>query len=139
LGRIGWAVFALALQVPLFAVVQAKPKSENVHTPNTDCARCHTMDRAMIEGNVATASTHVVPDVEAQCNACHGDEGPSHRTGMPPRQPIPETLPLSSSGMITCSTCHFVHGEPNPFGAFVRIDNSRGALCLTCHRLEDLQ
>jgi hypothetical protein len=32
-----------------------------------------------------------------------------------------------------------MHGESNTFGDFVRIDNRRGGLCLTCHQLEELQ
>jgi hypothetical protein len=80
----------------------------------------------------------LLPDVDARCNTCHDDEGPSHRTGIPPRSPVPEALPLSN-GTLACATCHFVHGERDPFGDFVRIDNSRGGLCLTCHKLEELQ
>ena len=92
----------------------------------------------MLEGNPVAAPHQLVPDVEERCTACH-DEGPSHRTGLPPRKPVPDALPLSDSGLITCATCHFMHGERDPFGDFVRLDNSRGGLCLTCHQLEELQ
>ena len=127
------------LLVASSAVVRAKPKGENVHTPDTDCSRCHTADRAQLTADPAAAPARLVPDIEARCNACHDDEGPSHHTGIAPRKPVPDTLPLSPDGLITCATCHFVHGESNQFGAFLRIDNSRGGLCLSCHRLEELQ
>jgi predicted CXXCH cytochrome family protein len=52
---------------------------------------------------------------------------------------VPDTLPLSRDGLITCATCHFIHGEKNPYGDFVRMDNTRGGLCLTCHELKELQ
>ena len=116
----------------------AKSTQENVHKPNVDCARCHTVGRPELEENPTAAVHHVAPDVEQRCTVCH-DEGPSHRTGLPPAKPVPDILPLSDTGLITCSTCHFMHGERNPYGDFVRVDNSRGGLCLTCHKLEELK
>ena len=95
--------------------------------------------RALLEQDRVAARTQLLPDVDERCNTCHGDEGPSHRVGIAPRGGLPETLPLSSRGTIMCATCHYIHGERNPFGDFVRVDNSRGALCLTCHKLEELQ
>lgn len=134
----GAATVVAAIAVTL-AAAYARQARENVHRPDADCAGCHTADRATLERDPAAARTALVPDVEARCNACHSDEGPSHRTGMPPKRPVPPPLPLSADGLITCATCHFVHGEKNPFGDFVRIDNSRGGLCLTCHDLSELQ
>jgi len=131
-------LFTLALLTASRQLAEAKPARENVHKPDTDCAGCHTADRASLQGNPAAAPHQVVPDVEQRCTTCH-DEGPSHRTGLPPRSPIPDSLPLADGGLITCATCHFMHGEQNPFGDFVRLDNSRGGLCLTCHKLEELQ
>jgi len=52
---------------------------------------------------------------------------------------VPDALPLSVEGLITCATCHFMHGEQAPFRDFVRIENSRGGLCLTCHDLSELE
>ena len=138
--RVGRFVAALVLLTVLHAVVQAKPKGDNVHRPNADCAACHTAERAALEADPEAARTTLLaPDIEARCYACHSDEGPSHHTGIRPHKPVPDILPLSSSGLITCSTCHFVHGERNPFGDFVRVDNARGGLCLTCHELAELQ
>jgi len=133
------AIAAVALLVATFATTAAKSKRENVHRPDADCASCHTADRARLEREAATARGLLVSDIDARCNACHADEGPSHRTGMPPHRPVPETLPLSGSGVITCGTCHFVHGERESVREFLRIDNSRGGLCLTCHELAELQ
>jgi len=130
-------VYGLVLLVASLSSVQAKPTGENLHVPNANCAHCHTADRPVLEQDPVAAPHQLVPDVEQRCNACH-DEGPSHRTGMPPHSTVPE-LPLSDSGLITCATCHFIHGEKNPYGDFVRIDNARGGLCLTCHKLEELQ
>lgn len=125
--------------VLLGSVVQAKPAHEDVHKADANCGACHTAARALLEQDPISARTQLLPDVDERCNACHGDEGPSHRVGIAPRAPLPDALPLSSSGQIMCATCHFIHGERNPFGDFVRLDNSRGALCLSCHKLEELQ
>lgn len=129
-----------ALSPFLFAAgLDAKPAGENVHRPDADCARCHSAERGVLEQDRGAAQTLLAVDLEQRCFVCHADEGPSHHTGIRPHKPVPDTLPLSSEGLITCATCHFIHGEQDPFGAFVRIDNSRGGLCLTCHELSELE
>lgn len=116
-----------------------KPAGENVHHPGVDCRLCHTSNSATLSQDHATARTMVVPDLEARCGGCHGPLDASHRTGVQPKKSVPESLPLSADGRITCSTCHFMHGESNAFGDFVRIDNRRGGLCLTCHEISELE
>ena len=61
------------------------------------------------------------------------------QTGIPPKGAVPPQLPLSADGKITCATCHFLHGEPGAGEAFCRIDNRKGALCLSCHTLAELE
>jgi len=129
------ALLALLAVVP----AQAKSQGENVHRSDARCDACHTADATALHADPAAASRLLAPDLEARCAACHGDEGPSHATGIPPRPPPPSGLPLSDQGQITCATCHYMHGESNAFGDFVRIDNRRGGLCLTCHQLSELQ
>ena len=122
------------------AVALAKgPRGENVHRPEAECPVCHTADRATLEADRAGARTLVAADIEERCLLCHGDQGPSHHTGIRPRKPVPEALPLSVEGLITCATCHFVHGEHGAGQDFVRIENARGGLCLSCHELSELQ
>jgi hypothetical protein len=127
------------LAAPLAVASAGGPRRENVHRPDADCTTCHTADRGLLEGDRTAARRLVAADVDGRCAACHDDEGPSHRTGIAPRKPVPEVLPLSADGRITCATCHFVHGEPDSFAAFERIDNARGGLCLTCHELAELE
>jgi predicted CXXCH cytochrome family protein len=128
-----------ALLVLLAPAAAKKPPGENVHRPDVECRTCHTVDRAQLDADRKAAKSALAGDLEARCMLCHGDEGPSHHTGIRPQKPVPDTLPLSAEGLITCATCHFVHGEQNPFGKLVRLDNSRGGLCLACHELADLQ
>jgi doubled CXXCH motif protein len=134
--RVWLALVPLVLMAPLVALAKG-PHGENVHRPDADCNTCHSVGRDRLEGN-PEARTLLAADLEERCILCH-DEGPSHHTGILPRKPVPATLPLSEEGLITCATCHFVHGQPNPYGAFLRIDNSRGGLCLTCHELSELR
>jgi hypothetical protein len=135
-----WALLVGALLLALLPEALAVKKgSENVHRADADCARCHTAERGALESDRAAARTLLAADLEDRCYACHSDEGPSHHTGMRPKKPVPDILPLSPQGLITCATCHFIHGEKNPFGQFVRVDNTRGGLCLTCHELSELQ
>ncbi|HVN85202.1 MAG TPA: cytochrome c3 family protein [Candidatus Binatia bacterium] len=137
--RLTRSALTLLWLAPPVGVAWAKgPQGENVHRPDAVCLTCHTTDRDALESDRAAARTQIAPDVENRCGVCH-NEGPSHRTGMPPKAPVPETLRLSPDGLITCATCHYAHGEQNPHNDFLRIDNSRGALCLTCHQLSELQ
>ena len=136
---VGQCASGLALLAVLGASVHAKPKGDTVHRPEAACTACHTAEQAALTADPAAARTTLLaPDVEARCYACH-DEGPSHHTGIAPRKPVPVSLPLSSTGRITCGTCHFVHGDHNSFGAYLRLDNARGGLCLSCHELSELE
>lgn len=136
----GWRLAgpSLGVAVALAAVVLARPRGEDVHRLDGPCETCHTADAATLHGDPAVARTLVAPDLEARCVACHGDEGPSHKTGVEPAKPVTDALPLAE-GKITCATCHFMHGEGNRTEDFCRIDNRRGGLCLTCHELAELQ
>jgi hypothetical protein len=134
--RHGASIALLALLVAPPA--RAKSQGENVHRADARCEACHTADATALHADPEAARHLLAPDLEARCAACHGDEGPSHETGIPPRPP-PPALPLSDQGRITCATCHYMHAESNAFGDFVRIDNRRGGLCLTCHQLSELQ
>lgn len=100
---------------------------------------CHTADATLLSAHRDAAAAALVPDLEAVCSRCHADEGPSHRTGMAPKRPVPASLPLAADGTITCATCHFMHGEATTAESFERIDNRRGQLCLTCHDLSELE
>ena len=135
---VGWVAFLL-LTISLAVVLAKGPRGENVHQPDAECTRCHTVDRAMLEQDRAAARALLAADLEERCILCHSDQGPSHHTGIRPTKPVPETLPLSAEGLITCATCHFVHGEQPTSRDFVRIENSRGGLCLSCHTLAELQ
>ena len=138
--RLVWRVLVLvSLAVPLAVVLGKRPPGENVHRPDAVCLTCHTTNRDTLEGDRDAARGLLVSDLETRCNRCHSDEGPSHRTGIRPRKPVPDPLRLSADGLITCATCHFVHGEQSPFVYFLRIDNSRGWLCLTCHERSELE
>jgi Cytochrome c3 len=135
----GWNALVPLLVVCLAGVAAGVRKGvDNVHRPDADCLECHTVDRATLESDHAAARAQLAPDLESRCSICH-DEGPSHHTGIKPVKPVPAILPLSAEGLITCATCHFMHGEPNAVGDALRIDNDRGALCLTCHTLSELQ
>ena len=123
----------------LVVAIARRSDHENVHRPDADCTGCHTSDRAALEADRDAARFALAPDLESRCLVCHDDEGPSHHTGIRPRKPVPDILPLSRDGLIVCATCHWMHGERNDFGDFVRIDNARGGLCLTCHELRELQ
>lgn len=133
-----WLIAGLVV-VAIGAAGRGRSAGPSPHRADADCRTCHTADAATLARDPVAARTALLPDLDARCSACHTDEGPSHRTGMPPKGAVPPSLPLTASGQIGCGTCHFAHGENNDFGAYVRIDNRRGALCLTCHTLSELE
>ncbi len=120
-------------------VVAARPHGDDVHRRDADCRTCHTTDAAALSADAAAAKAALAGDLETRCMACHGDQGPSHRTGMRPTKSVPPDLPVAADGTIGCATCHFMHGENDTFGDFLRRDNRRGGLCLSCHDLSELQ
>ena len=137
--RRAWHLAPGAIGLLLVAALAASnPHGEDVHRMQDRCEACHTAGAGTLRADAAGAPRLVAPDLETRCAGCH-DEGPSHKTGIPPRTPPPAALPLSPDGRITCATCHWMHGESNAFGDFVRIDNRHGGLCLTCHQLSELQ
>ncbi|HEY2386058.1 MAG TPA: cytochrome c3 family protein [Candidatus Binatia bacterium] len=134
------ALAAGCLVVALAGALAAKPRGENVHRLDGGaCRTCHTEDAPALNADPAKAQTALVPDLEGACMRCHGNEGPSHKTNIPPKRPEPAALPLAADGTIGCATCHWMHGEHNEFGSFLRIDNRQGGLCLSCHQLSELQ
>ncbi len=135
----GWRVLVPLLVGMLLAAAVAKPPpGQNVHRSDAVCTGCHTADQGTLERDRVAARSLLAADLEERCILCH-DEGPSHHTGIRPKKPVPDTLPLSGEGLITCATCHFVHGEPEAVGEALRIDNTQGRLCLTCHELAELR
>lgn len=132
-----------AAAVALFAIAAARaiadaPHGDDVHRGDAACRTCHTADAATLKQDPTAATAAIVPDLEARCAGCH-DEGPSHRTGIRPSRTQPPALPLAADGTIGCATCHFMHGENDAFGDFLRLDNRQGGLCLSCHDLSELR
>src|SRR3989442_4460346 len=108
---VGWAAFLL-LTASLGVLLAKGPRGENVHRPDAECTGCHTADRARLEQDHGAARGLLAADLQERCILCHGGHGPSHHTGIQPRKPGPETLPLSVEGLITWATGHFAHGRP---------------------------
>jgi len=135
------AIVCATVWLTLGAVAAPGDKSHGdaVHRQDADCSTCHTADAATPAGDPVAARQLLASDLERRCNVCHGEQGPSHPTSVRPGKAVPEILPLAGDGTIGCATCHFMHGENNRFGDFLRIDNREGALCLTCHRLSELE
>lgn len=74
------------------------------------------------------------------CLRCHPamEKTVSHPVEVVPVEArVPEDLPLSRDGRMTCSTCHDIHARPKaPFGlatSFLRRSVSGAAFCSACH------
>ncbi|MHB2016018.1 MAG: hypothetical protein ACYCW6_03620 [Candidatus Xenobia bacterium] len=133
------ALCAMVMLAALLALltVRLNSKGENVHASTQDCAVCHTLSGDALRQAGPAAGRALKPNLEAVCNQCHGDEGPSHQTGIAAVHPVPPDLPLTN-GRLACDTCHYMHAEHNQYGNYLRRDNRRGGLCLTCHTLAEL-
>jgi len=101
-----------------------------------DCTGCHlTVPEKDEEGPL-----RLVASVNTLCARCHGDlvRGYSHPVEIRPRKTrVPEDLPLSWSGRVTCVTCHDIHGSPTTaFGerSYLLRRPVRGRyFCTSCH------
>src|SRR5208283_1912976 len=102
----------------------------------SECVNCHSVDAS---GKVAKQTTSPVTMI---CKKCHEDvfsKGYLHPVNVrPSRAIVPKDMPLSSSGEITCATCHNMHGPRlTPVGAksnYLRRFESGKQFCDTCHR-----
>jgi predicted CXXCH cytochrome family protein len=68
------------------------------------------------------------------CYQCHPPEdlGVSHPVGVGPggKTKIPDDLPTLEGGIITCFTCHNVHGSSRRYFARKKITKD---VCISCH------
>lgn len=65
------------------------------------------------------------------CVSCHGEriEAGEHRVEIVPKYPVPQNLPLTKEGRLTCITCHDQHSkEP----IMLRFETM--VLCNKCHK-----
>lgn len=107
-----------------------------------ECQSCHVTD----------ASGNIVKDMLTEplvtlCERCHDkifSEGYLHPINVKPRKvTVPPDFPLSSSGDITCSTCHDIHSSYfTPYGApshFLRRYETGKRFCDACHLDDSLK
>ena len=94
----------LALAVLLAAAIaHARAHGDDVHRAPDRCEACHTADAATLHADPAPAARLLAPDLEARCAACHGDEGPSHETGIPPKPPACVRVIFVGLSSLRCS------------------------------------
>ncbi len=102
----------------------------------SECVNCHSVDAS---GKVEKKTTSPVTVI---CKKCHEDifsKGYIHPVNVRPRLvTVPRDMPLSSSGQITCSTCHNMHGQQlTPLGAksyYLRRLETGKKFCDICHK-----
>jgi predicted CXXCH cytochrome family protein len=106
------------------------------------CSSCHVSNNPA--GNQARQMTAPITFLcSTNCHQKIFDEGYMHPVDVRPRNvTIPDDMPVSRSGELTCSTCHDVHGEyMTPYGAsshFLRRKESGKAFCKICHKSFDV-
>jgi hypothetical protein len=122
------------------------------------CTRCHQgTPAAWTLAPSGNSSDHprFALDGVAMCIQCH-EADVSHMVGMEVDFSIPDDLPLSEDGTVTCLTCHKPHGplrSDRPWANVSILDrwldteamhktyllrrtNEHGELCLLCHAAE---
>ncbi len=100
----------------------------------TQCVVCH-------QGDPSSALSLVGSSPTLACNQCHGDilkSGFMHPYDVEPdKVDIPRDFPLSSTGLIVCTTCHDVHASNRNFQGektfFLRRQLLGRQFCVTCH------
>jgi predicted CXXCH cytochrome family protein len=120
------------LLVFIAAGVYCLEKRPHDFTPD-ECVLCH--------GESGSSTPDKMDTVRTLCDQCHGEiyaDSYMHPTEVVPTVVrIPADFPLSAGGMITCTTCHNVHGPyETPFGTpsrFLRRFEHGKAFCDICH------
>jgi predicted CXXCH cytochrome family protein len=127
-------VVAVTLAV-LLAVYAIEQDPHNF--PASRCGSCHEKDAA---GNIL--EHRMTAPITELCRECHEKIIKSvymHPVNVKPRRVIvPNDMPLSSYGDITCSTCHDVHGTYfTVYGTqsyYLRRGETGRAFCSICHK-----
>ena len=121
-GYLRWqhSVF-ISIAIVIFVCIYANTAYAVSHEP---CSLCHLSDPPAADGSDIIQA---LPDL---CISCHpertGDK--EHVINIPPRGPIPNTLPLLN-GLISCTSCHDYHGTT---ADMLRLP--RETLCFACHK-----
>lgn len=100
---------------------------------DSECFNCHF---TLPEGGGAAPS--FVDEITVMCTRCHEVSPLSHVVDISPMIPIPDGMPLSDRGTMTCVTCHDPHTSPtDPVTGgktyFLRGSKPGKPLCLRCH------
>ena len=135
-----------------FAEIAHAQGLQDVVESRRDCATCH-LEWSADFSNPGTVLLMDRPTIsmasqESVCLGCHDGavvdsrkkvwQEQSHRTGVtpPPTMHVPPTLPLED-GKLACRTCHTAHNRPSGENLsnifFLRLDNERSQLCMSCH------
>lgn len=76
-------IATLAVSVTLASLTAgATVNPDNPHREDANCQLCHTTAEISFAEKPVAARSSVAPDLDAVCERCHGDEGPSHKTGV---------------------------------------------------------
>jgi hypothetical protein len=145
----------LALLIILAPNMVSAARDPHVFMEDTGrCVHCH-------KGRPAGADSLFTRDIVTLCRECHlMADRMSHPVDIRPSDRKHSGLPLDRQGTITCATCHDPHSEPfsatpyvdrgiverlwNIFSStgyrtyFLRMVNTEGQLCLSCHDREDI-
>ena len=127
----GLALFLILPYRPVEAAETVKRESEAlpVAKPHEqlECKDCHK-------------SHSMIPPARTgrPCVRCHEDQmgDDSHPTGVAPEGEVPEDLPLSLGGKITCITCHVLHeteSHETESRARSLLRKKFSDLCMSCH------
>jgi predicted CXXCH cytochrome family protein len=135
------AGLTLLTALPFSYQLWQEQQKESPHYRAGACMVCHS------SANDTTLKT----DELTLCTSCHDREGDvevlnaegiaikinlglSHPWGIVPVRGVPQNLPLSPLGQITCQTCHDVHSD-NATNRMVRLCDGKDftPLCHDCH------
>jgi predicted CXXCH cytochrome family protein len=136
------SAFILFLLITLIIIVVYCMEREPHKFSQTECQSCHVTDSS---GNIV--KDMLTEPLVTICARCHDkilSEGYLHPVNVKPRNVrVPADFPLSSSGDITCSTCHDIHSSySTPYGApshFLRRYETGKRFCDACHLGDSLK
>ncbi len=155
-GLLFWIIIGY---VSIFSILEAQELNPHELASNTNkdsCLQCH-INKDLQNQQKNYPAMIFKKDEISMCMNCHTHDASTHSVNIAVDFSVPADLPLSSTGKITCLTCHTVHGRlhsQRPWAScnfmdhllnrerltktyLLRRNNAHGELCLTCHDPEE--
>lgn len=128
-GAVPGLLFVFILFAGIITIIYNSIAVQNLppHLMDEDCSQCH-----LATEDISATNAHLlVSSQETLCKKCHQSLAKnSHPSGISAQQKVSPPFILDWKGELTCSSCHFIHGQKHNMN---RSTETGKNYCLICH------